>query len=201
MFSARTMLMAGAPPPLDTVGTGTGAAGPAGTTWTANFTVTAGSYVIGFINTFSALPGSVTYGGTSMTLLGTVTSGTAINLAAYGLRNAPGSAQAFAGTRPSTGSWRANVISYLNVGAVDTAVDTATGSTGAASLTSQCSIGQRILQIFAVQNTAGTTMSSLSGGTNRTNANSLIISDAVVPTTFAGTSPNTWGAISLRLNP
>jgi hypothetical protein len=200
MFAAHAMMIAGAPPLLDVVGTGTGAVGPAGTTWTANYTVTAGSYVIGLINTFSALPGSVKYGGTAMTFLGSVTVGTSINFSAYGFPNAPGSAQAFSGNRPSNGSWRANVISLLNVGAVDTVSDTTSGASGAASHSVPCSIGQRILQVFAIANTAGTTMSSLSGGQNLTNANSLIANTALIPTTFAGTASAAWGSLALRLN-
>jgi hypothetical protein len=200
MFAAKATLLASVPPLLDVVGTGTGAVGPAGTTWTANYTVTAGSYAIGLIYTFGALPSGVTYGGTAMTLLGSCT-GTNINFSAYGFRNAPSGAQAFAGNRPSGGSWRANVISFLNVGAVDSVSDTTSGASGAASHSVRCSIGQRILQVFGVVNTAGTTMSGLSGGQNLTNANSLIANTALIPTTFAGTASAAWGSLALRLNP
>jgi hypothetical protein len=71
------------------VGAGAGAVGPAGTTWSANFTVPAGSYVFGIIYAASGAASNVEYGGETMTLL--ATSG-AFSL--YGLPDAPGSSQA-----------------------------------------------------------------------------------------------------------
>lgn len=201
MFAARHSLLVAqrVPPRFDTVGAGAGAATPAGSTWSANFTVTAGSYVFGVFYSFVSgrMPTAVQYGGMDMTLLASGPAG----LYVFGLPNAPGDSQAFSGNRFANSSWRANVISFLNVGSVEPTVDTASGAAGSASQFVPCSPPQRILQVFGEVVTAGASMSSLSGGTNRFNAHSLAISDATGPTTFAATTTASWEAVALRMNP
>lgn len=200
MFAARHSLLVAQRRPIafDVVGAGAGAVGPAGNTWSANFTVTAGSYVFGLICIPGSPPSNVRYGGNVMTLLADSADD---RMAVYGLANAPGGSQAFSGNRGAYNSWRANVVSFLNVGSVDSVVDVVEGSDGAASQAVSCSGGQRILQAFIQEVTAGVSMSSISGGTNRSNNNSITINDSAVSDTFAGTASGLWAGFGIRMNP
>lgn len=98
MFAARHSLLVAQRRPIafDVVGAGAGAVGPAGNTWSANFTVTAGSYVFGLICIPGSPPSNVRYGGNVMTLLADSADD---RMAVYGLANAPGGSQAFSGNR------------------------------------------------------------------------------------------------------
>lgn len=198
------------PPAFDAMGNGTQAQAAS---WTYSHTATAGAYVIAEL-TFdrAATVNSLTYGGTAMTLLGTVNHN---NTSAkgftrlYGLANAPGGAQTVAVSLSDGSGWAvSNTFSYTGVASVGT-VQTVFGlGTSLAQSVSRIA-GQRIVQAFGHGESAtGNGFTSPSGGTNRWNQNSNVgsasatFSDAVANTNFAASCASScnWAGIALVLS-
>lgn len=186
----------------------------AGSSFSGSNTATAGAYVIadiilnsgaGSASTIS----SVTYGGSNMTLLTSVNLNNNANngtLFRYGIANVAGGSQTFAASFSS--SWYQIVCtSYLNVGSVGSS--TTTFGSGASLSQSSVTVsgGKMAAQVFG-QGGGGTTLSSLSGGTNRYNNYSSFVggtvNTATATTAFSGTasgqSSDVWAGIATILN-
>ncbi|MEC4857168.1 hypothetical protein R2325_16460 [Mycobacteroides chelonae] len=178
--------------------------------WTAN--AAAGSYVIVDLvanPSTTVTVSNVKYGTLNMTLLGSVpfnNVGTNGAMFRYGLANAPGGSQTVSATF-SGGSWyEGSAASYTNVGSVG-ATTTVYGTGTALSQSVTLAANKRVVQSFG-QGSSGTTLSSLSGGTNRYNHYNnfvgLTVNDAAATTTFTGTasgqSSDVWCGIATVLN-
>lgn len=185
----------------------TGATATSGTTLAWSSTDPAGSYVIAYVMaaTTRTVTG-VTYGGTSMTLLTSITGNKSPSsgvLYAFVLPGGgTGAAVTVTATFNGSGSKTGCSVSYANVTSAAFAV--VFGSSTASSQSATCTSSQIISHAFGADLadfTAG------SGGTQRFNGNAaasagLLISDATASATFGGTlsASTPWGGISLVLS-
>lgn len=170
-----------------------------GTSFSTNLSPTAGAYVLAGITVANtALPTSVQFGGVAMTALGDIAlnnSGANGRLSLWGLDGVAGGSAACTGNKAAN-SGAMNLISFKNVGSVIN-LATVFGAAGAASQSPTCTLGQRIVQMFAEQGT----MTGLSGGTNRAAGARLVVNDSAGSATFAGTASSVWAGISAVLVP
>jgi hypothetical protein len=171
-------------------------------------TATAGAYALVFTVAASETVTGVTYGGTSMTELGSVTDPSGLPFYVYGLANVAAGAKTVAVTgSSSSGQLAGNSVSYTNVSSVGTPAST-TGSGTSLSQSVTCSANQVIVQSFEAF--FDDTVSSYSGGNGRSlmlyggaaGQGSLTISDATSSTTFTASQvdPDPWAALSVVLS-
>jgi hypothetical protein len=183
-------------PLFDAVGAGASSTS-VGISW--SHTATAGAHVFVAVSTgtSSAAISSVTYGGTAMTVLGSIANNNNSTQGItylYHLAAVTGGAQTVtvSNSHPMTG----NSVSYTGVTSVGTP-QTVFGSTSPFTQSVTCSTGQIILQSFGQTGYAlgNSDITAYSGGTGRyrfpgTGASqpSLTISDATASTTFTATA-------------
>jgi hypothetical protein len=190
------------PPPVpvfNAVGAGFSAANSSVTSGSWSHTATAGAYAIAlFLSSQTA--SSVTYGGSAMTSLGSITDAGATTYM-YGLSNVAGGAQTVAVTISAAGQLIGNSLSYTGVTTVGTPV-TVIGSSASASQAMTCTTNQILVHAFGGQ----FLFTSPSGGTTRYNGGTagweaLLIQDATANATFAAslTSGN-WAGIGALLS-
>jgi hypothetical protein len=198
-FGSSTVTRALAPT-FDAVGPGATQANGTSVSWSHTATAGADVFVSVRVANQTLIP-SVTYGGTAMTSLGSI--GLANNvfvgyIQMFRLASAPGGAQTVNVTFDAFTAGAGNSISYTFVTSVGTAA-TVFGTGTALSQSVTLSAGQAAIQAFAVRNT---TMGSLSGGTNRYNANALAINTASATATFAATAAVSaeWAGIAVILS-
>ena len=189
-----------------TKGNGTGNSG-AGTSWSFSHTASAGDYVIVDIaSDRNTAISSITYGGTAMTLLGSVYHGNNSTygvLYRYGIASVPGGAQTVAITQ-NTGAWcEANSVSYKNVGTVGT-TQSVYGTGTSVSQSATCNTGERIVQSFAYGLGGGTAISNalsgLTGGTLRFNQVSVQYNTGALALQDSGSSATFTGTLSTSRN-
>lgn len=167
---------------------GAGATGNASSkSWT--HTATAGAYGLVFcgVGVNATYPTGVTWGGTAMTQLGTITYGSIVSFAVYGLASVAGGAKTVTSTYAASHPQVCNSVSYTNVSTAGTPT-TATGDSNSFTQSVTDSTGQMIVQAFLQQ--GGSAISSPSGGTLRSALNSgndaIAIQDSKTSTTFTG---------------
>jgi hypothetical protein len=189
---------------FDAVGAGKSSGVSFVTSISWSHTATAGAYVV-----VAALIGgsgttTATYGGTAMTLLGSIGSnnvpGNGVTYL-FGLASAPSGAQTVLVSFPSQNAV-GNSVSYKNVASVGTPA-TAFGASTSHSQAMTCTTGQVIIHaygsFYTFTSPAGGT-SRYSGGTNSDEG--LLIQDATASATFTATTSaaGNWGGIGVVLH-
>jgi hypothetical protein len=188
-------------PAFDAVG-GTGST-TLGSTASETHTGTAGATILGIVETGSATITSLTFGGITMPLVGSIPLNNAASLLAiYQLTNAPGGAQTVTATMPgSPGAFTFTTVGYTGVNAVSPIV-TVYGTGSSLSQSATDSANQIIVQAFG-SHTGGATWTALGGGTTvRLNAAHLAIQESGSSTTFTATSnnPDIWAGAYVVLS-
>lgn len=200
-------------PVYDTVGAGASTASTS-LSWTHAGAV--GAYVfvaVELSNVASTVTvSSCTYGGTTMTQLGSMrmnndsTSSAGI-VCLFGLANTPGGTKTVSVTLSAAAKAMGNSVSYIGVTTV-TPSQSAYGSGTSLSQTVAPSFGQRVVQTFGDYPASGSGALTTSGGFNRYNgtansgASNLSISDTIMPTTFSAIPTNSasWSGISVTMS-
>jgi hypothetical protein len=194
---------------------GTTGSGSTSTTISFTQTSTAGAdvFVVVIYGGFNAAPSSVTYGGTSMTMLGSnMTMGSFQAASLWHLASVAGGAKTVLVTLPAAAQGEAAAVSYLNVSTVGS--PSTAGPTAGTSLSQSVTIGgagSLIAQFFVNGDSVpDAALSSLTGGTNRVNTNvngyaAATASDATSTTTFTASSSSSgsgqWGGFGVVLSP
>jgi len=196
------------PPQFDSVGVG---AHGNGTTLSWSHTAAGGAYVLAGLNTTWGTF-DVKYGSTPMIPLGLVylnNTGGVAALAVYGMEDAPAGTGTITVTTDKAAYFTGESISFTNVSCAGLVTE-AYGKGTALSQTVDCGANQLVVQAFANQGYGQ--LGSFTGGTRRfygyvPNGNyysvGLSLSYATAPTTFTATSTvaDSWGALSIVLNP
>lgn len=195
-------------PVFDAIGAG-GAANATSVSWT--HTATVGADVFAWVNTGSGSTSSVTYGGTSMTLiLGVFNNNNSADgyLSLWHLTNAPAGSNTVVASFSGTVLSAANTVSYLRVTGIGTTTSVFGNGTSQSQTVSGVNFGNIAIQAFgASTSTLSSNWGGASGGTNRyhlngTNGECLIsISDtSTTSTTFTNsTATSNWSGIALQV--
>jgi hypothetical protein len=190
---------------FDAVGSG-GSANDA-STMSGTHAATSGAQMLAYVSVFgSNTVSSITYGGTAMTLLGSVDLDNNSNdgiLYLFGLSDAPSGSKTVDVTLSAATEATFCTVSYVGVGSVGTPATTfGAGTSLSQSLT--CWSGQVISQAFGT----GSTLSASFGGTERFLDNvasliGLVIQDSPSSATFTATSGSfgdEWAGIGVVLS-
>ena len=180
-----------------------------GSPYTFSHTASSGTYAVLtlYAGAFSGSPTTVTYGGISMSSLGSIALGSGSGLYMYGLANVPGGAQTISIT--TSGNvllGMAQSVSYSNVVSVSAATTSSGTSTTPSIGPISCTRGQVV--VCGLASSAGGTVNMKwpMGGINRYLAQAthtaLEISDCAATMTFSATiNSNGWGGIGVVLKP
>lgn len=195
------------PVAYDAVGAGSTTGVATSISW--SHTAHAGAYVLAAfcVSTFGATLSGVTYGGSSMSLIGSQNMGAQNDkLFIYGLANAPGGAQTVSATSSASTFMNGCSVSYLHVSSVGS-VSGVSGSSASPSQSAVRPVSGMVFQAFGAYNAF---ITASSGGTQRYNAIAgsgyvaLAIQDSSAnsPTFSATLSAATpWAGVAVALNP